>query len=55
VCRFSGLHFDVPRCDDVAAIDVNCGCPKRFSLQGGMGAALLTDPERLRKVLFVDA
>lgn len=26
---------------DVAAIDVNMGCPKHFSVQGGMGAALL--------------
>ncbi|KAJ0412471.1 hypothetical protein ATCC90586_005491 [Pythium insidiosum] len=26
---------------DVAAIDVNMGCPKHFSIQGGMGAALL--------------
>ncbi|CAM9388132.1 unnamed protein product, partial [Choristocarpus tenellus] len=30
---------------DVAAVDVNMGCPKRFSLQGGMGAALLKKPE----------
>ena len=26
---------------DVAGIDVNMGCPKKFSLSGGMGAALL--------------
>lgn len=30
---------------DVAAVDINMGCPKRFSLQGGMGAALLQKPE----------
>ncbi|CAM9377686.1 unnamed protein product [Scytosiphon promiscuus] len=30
---------------DVAAVDVNMGCPKRFSLQGAMGAALLKRPE----------
>ncbi|CAM9232122.1 unnamed protein product [Hapterophycus canaliculatus] len=30
---------------DVAAVDVNMGCPKRFSLQGAMGAALLRRPE----------
>lgn len=30
---------------DVAAFDINMGCPKRFSLQGGMGAALLKKPE----------
>ncbi|GMI23385.1 hypothetical protein TeGR_g8637, partial [Tetraparma gracilis] len=28
---------------DVAGIDVNMGCPKKFSLAGGMGAALLRD------------
>lgn len=30
---------------DVGRIDVNMGCPKAFSLQGGMGAALLRKPE----------
>lgn len=36
---------------DVSAIDVNMGCPKSFSLKGGMGAALLTKPERIRQIL----
>lgn len=36
---------------DVAGIDLNCGCPKKFSLQGGMGAALLNDEERLLSIL----
>jgi tRNA-dihydrouridine synthase len=36
---------------DVAAIDLNCGCPKRFSLQAGMGAALLRAPEKLTHIL----
>ncbi|KAI8369153.1 hypothetical protein EDC96DRAFT_478950 [Choanephora cucurbitarum] len=36
---------------DVAAIDVNCGCPKKFSIQGGMGAALLSNPDNLQKIL----
>ncbi|RKP11547.1 hypothetical protein BJ684DRAFT_12772 [Piptocephalis cylindrospora] len=36
---------------DISAVDVNCGCPERFSLQGGMGAALLQDPDRLVKIL----
>ncbi|KAJ3278541.1 tRNA-dihydrouridine(20) synthase [NAD(P)+]-like [Borealophlyctis nickersoniae] len=36
---------------DVAGIDVNCGCPKRFSLISGMGAALLSEPERLINIL----
>lgn len=29
---------------DVAGIDLNMGCPKAFSIQGGMGAALLEKP-----------
>ncbi|GAA5892898.1 hypothetical protein JCM6882_006889 [Rhodosporidiobolus microsporus] len=36
---------------DVAGVGLNCGCPKTFSLQGGMGAALLKDPERLCSIL----
>ncbi|TPX65564.1 hypothetical protein SpCBS45565_g05060 [Spizellomyces sp. 'palustris'] len=36
---------------DVAGIDVNCGCPKRFSLVSSMGAALLSDPDRLIAIL----
>ena len=36
---------------DVSGIDLNCGCPKDFSLKGGMGAALLSDPERLCSIL----
>lgn len=37
--------------DDVRAIDVNMGCPVKFSTQGGMGSALLTQPERVRDIL----
>lgn len=33
------------RARDVASIDINMGCPKHFSLQAGMGAALLKTPE----------
>ena len=36
---------------DVAGIDVNAGCPKPFSTTGGMGAALLQDPDRLAAIL----
>ncbi|XP_038880914.1 tRNA-dihydrouridine(20) synthase [NAD(P)+]-like isoform X2 [Benincasa hispida] len=32
-------------CQDVAAIDINMGCPKSFSISGGMGAALLNKPD----------
>ncbi|CAO3599855.1 unnamed protein product [Absidia cylindrospora] len=37
--------------DEVAGVDLNCGCPKKFSVQGGMGAALLTNPDRLKAIL----
>lgn len=36
---------------DVAAIDVNMGCPKPFSIAGGMGAALLTQPDKVKEIL----
>ena len=36
---------------DVRAIDVNMGCPVKFSTQGGMGSALLSDPERACEIL----
>lgn len=36
---------------DYQAVDVNMGCPERFSTQGGMGAALLVDRERVKQVL----
>ncbi|XP_009365727.2 tRNA-dihydrouridine(20) synthase [NAD(P)+]-like isoform X5 [Pyrus x bretschneideri] len=32
-------------CKDVTAVDINMGCPKSFSVSGGMGAALLTKPD----------
>nr|POE99616.1 trna-dihydrouridine(20) synthase [nad(p)+]-like [Quercus suber] len=38
-------------CKDVAAIDINMGCPKSFSISGGMGAALLTKPELIHDIL----
>ncbi|KAJ2591241.1 tRNA-dihydrouridine synthase 2 [Coemansia sp. RSA 1797] len=37
--------------NDVAGIDLNCGCPMKFSVQGGMGAALMEDPDRLCAIL----
>uniref|UniRef100_A0A2M4BKY6 Putative trna-dihydrouridine synthase n=1 Tax=Anopheles marajoara TaxID=58244 RepID=A0A2M4BKY6_9DIPT len=36
---------------DVTAIDVNMGCPKEFSIKGGMGVALLYDLPRAKAVL----
>ncbi|GAY35174.1 hypothetical protein CUMW_278120 [Citrus unshiu] len=38
-------------CKDVAAIDINMGCPKSFSVSGGMGAALLSKPELIHDIL----
>ncbi|KAM7516385.1 hypothetical protein LguiA_005968 [Lonicera macranthoides] len=38
-------------CKDVAAIDINMGCPKAFSIHGGMGSALLTKPELIHDIL----
>lgn len=35
----------------MAAIDINMGCPKSFSISGGMGAALLSKPELIHDVL----
>uniref|UniRef100_A0A6G1S6P8 tRNA-dihydrouridine(20) synthase [NAD(P)+]-like n=1 Tax=Aceria tosichella TaxID=561515 RepID=A0A6G1S6P8_9ACAR len=36
---------------DVAGIDFNFGCPKRFSIAGGMGAAMLEKPDEIRSLL----
>nr|ASF90180.1 hypothetical protein SPAR06872 [Bartheletia paradoxa] len=36
---------------DIVAIDLNCGCPKPFSISGGMGAALLSKPDVLCSIL----
>eukprot|EP00834_Sanchytrium_tribonematis_P008574 NODE_1054_length_2418_cov_0.962053.p1 type:complete len:328 gc:universal NODE_1054_length_2418_cov_0.962053:454-1437(+) len=36
---------------DIKVIDLNCGCPKPFSLKGKMGAALLEDPDLLCDIL----
>ncbi|KAF8571080.1 hypothetical protein P879_04160 [Paragonimus westermani] len=37
--------------NDVVAIDVNMGCPKEYSIKGGMGAALLTQPDKVKDIL----
>lgn len=37
--------------NDVAAIDINMGCPKEFSVKGGMGIALLNNAENAKNVL----
>ncbi|XP_044290080.1 tRNA-dihydrouridine(20) synthase [NAD(P)+]-like isoform X3 [Varanus komodoensis] len=37
--------------NDVAAVDVNMGCPKEYSTKGGMGAALLSSPDKIESIL----
>ncbi|XP_029464444.1 tRNA-dihydrouridine(20) synthase [NAD(P)+]-like isoform X2 [Rhinatrema bivittatum] len=37
--------------NDVAGIDINMGCPKEYSTKGGMGAALLSDPDKIELIL----
>ncbi|CAF0953117.1 unnamed protein product, partial [Didymodactylos carnosus] len=37
--------------NDVAGIDINMGCPKKFSVHGGMGAALLHEPDKIKEIL----
>ncbi|EGG19907.1 tRNA-dihydrouridine synthase 2-like protein [Cavenderia fasciculata] len=37
--------------NDICAIDINMGCPKFFSVQGGMGSALLSKPETIKDIL----
>jgi tRNA-dihydrouridine synthase 2 len=36
---------------DIAAIDINMGCPKPFSITGGMGAFLLSKPDTVKEIL----
>ena len=38
--------------NDVDGIDLNCGCPKHFSIHSGMGAALLSTPDLLCDILI---
>lgn len=45
----SFIRFKVE--NDVAGIDINMGCPKEFSIKGGMGAALLTNTEVAKDIL----
>uniref|UniRef100_UPI00254141F8 tRNA-dihydrouridine(20) synthase [NAD(P)+]-like n=1 Tax=Euleptes europaea TaxID=460621 RepID=UPI00254141F8 len=37
--------------NDVAGIDVNMGCPKEYSTKAGMGAALLSDSDKIESIL----
>jgi len=37
--------------NDVSGIDINMGCPKKFSVSGGMGSALLSDVQRATDIV----
>ncbi|XP_041978936.1 tRNA-dihydrouridine(20) synthase [NAD(P)+]-like [Aricia agestis] len=37
--------------NDVAAIDINMGCPKEFSVKGGMGVALMENSDKAFDIL----
>ncbi|CAB0009785.1 unnamed protein product [Nesidiocoris tenuis] len=37
--------------NDVAGIDINMGCPKEFSVKGGMGVALLSKVDNAKAIL----
>ncbi|ORX45902.1 FMN-linked oxidoreductase [Hesseltinella vesiculosa] len=50
-CPDMALEAALTLQDDIAGVDLNCGCPIKFSVQGGMGAALLADPDRLIAIL----
>lgn len=36
---------------DISGLDINMGCPKSFSIKGGMGAALMADPDKAADIL----
>jgi len=50
-CGERALRVGKLMCKDIAAIDVNMGCPKDYSVKGGMGAALLSQPEKIKEIL----
>lgn len=36
---------------DISGLDINMGCPKEFSIKGGMGVALLGQPDKACHIL----
>lgn len=55
ICKQEDVSVLLLRCyffsgQDVAGIDINMGCPKPFSISGGMGAALLKKPDLVKDV-----
>ena len=49
--EYSALKAASHIIQDVSAIDINMGCPMKFSVSGGMGSALLEDPDRAARIL----
>ena len=49
--EYSALKAASNIIQDVSAIDINMGCPMKFSVSGGMGSALLEDPDRAARIL----
>jgi len=47
------LHLKLLKkiCQYTVGIDINMGCPKHFSVSGGMGSALLNQPETVKDIL----
>ena len=37
--------------DDISGVDVNMGCPKKFSTTGGMGSALMNDLNNAKNIM----
>lgn len=37
--------------NDIVGVDVNMGCPMKFSLQGGMGAALMHNLDNAKRIM----
>ena len=50
-CATEALQAAQVAAADVRAVDLNMGCPVKFSVQGGMGSALLSEPEKVRDIL----
>ena len=38
--------------NDICGVDVNMGCPMKFSTSGGMGAALMNDLENAKSIMI---
>ena len=52
-CPLLALQAALVVQNDVAGINVNCGCPKHFSIVSGMGAALLENQDTLIQVISI--